>query len=262
MNRRLFQIGFAALVAATALVPLSASADALDDVMKKKLIRIAVPQDFPPFGSVGTDLKPVGLDIDVAEMIAKDLGVKLELVPVSSANRIPYLQTNKVDAIISSLGKNPDREKTIDFTKAYAPFFNGVFGPDEVAVTKVEDLSGMTVGVTRGSVEDLELSNVAPADATIKRYEDNNGTISAFLSGQVDVIASGNVVAAAILARNPPKRPEIKFLIKNSPCYVGLNKGEPQLLEAVNGIIAAAKADGTLNAIAQKWLGTDLPADI
>ena len=103
---------------------------------------------------------------------------------------------------------------------------------------------------------------MAPADATIKRYEDNNGTISAFLSGQVDVIASGNVVAAAILARNPPKRPEIKFLIKNSPCYVGLNKGEPQLLEAVNGIIAAAKADGTLNAIAQKWLGTDLPADI
>ncbi len=48
------------------------------------------------------------------------------------------------------------------------------------------------------------------------------------------MIASGNVVAAAILARNPPKRPEIKFLIKNSPCYVGLNKDEPQLLEKVN----------------------------
>jgi polar amino acid transport system substrate-binding protein len=96
----------------------------------------------------------------------------------------------------------------------------------------------------------------------IKRYEDNNGTISAFLSGQVDVIASGNVVAAAILARNPPKRPEIKFLIKNSPCYVGLNKDEPKLLEKVNAILAAAKADGELNAIAQKWLGTDLPADI
>ena len=99
---------------------------------------------------------------------------------------------------------------------------------------KVEDLSGKTVGVTRGSVEDLELTKIAPADATIKRYEDNNGTISAFLSGQVDVIASGNVVAAAILARNPPKRPEIKFLIKNSPCYVGLNKDEPMLLAKVN----------------------------
>ena len=89
-----------------------------------------------------------------------------------------------------------------------------------------------------------------------------NGTISSFLSGQVDVIASGNVVAAAILARNPPKRPEIKFLIKNSPCYVGLNKDEPMLLAKVNEIIATAKSDGSLNAIAQQWLGADLPADL
>ena len=239
-----------------------ARADALGDIMAAGVIKVAVPQDFPPFGSVGADMTPVGYDIDVADLIAQKLGVSLELVPVTSANRIPYLQTKKVDLVISSLGKNPDREKVIDFTSAYAPFYNGVFGPEEVAVAKVEDLAGMTVGVTRGSVEDLELSNIAPADATIKRYEDNNGTISAFLSGQVDVIASGNVVAAAILARNPPKRPEVKFLIKNSPCYIGMNKNEPALLEKVNAIIAAAKADGTLNAIAQKWLGTDLPADI
>jgi hypothetical protein len=54
------------------------------------------------------------------------------------------------------------------------------------SVSKVEDLAGKTIGVTRGAVEDLELTKIAPADATIKRYEDNNGTISAFLSGQVD----------------------------------------------------------------------------
>ena len=74
--------------------------------------------------------------------------------------------------------------------------------------------------------------------------------------------ADVDAIAAAILARNPPKRPEVKFLIKNSPCYVGLNKDEPMLLAKVNEIIAAAKSDGTLNAIAQKWLGTDLPADL
>lgn len=70
---------------------------------------------------MGTDLKPVGYDIDVANLIAKGLGVKAELVPVTSANRIPYLQTKKVDLVISSLGKNPDREKVIDFSVAYAP---------------------------------------------------------------------------------------------------------------------------------------------
>jgi polar amino acid transport system substrate-binding protein len=247
---------------ATAAVTTQAHADALDSIMKSKVIKIAVPQDFAPFGSAGLDLKPQGYDIDMANLIGKELGVKTEIIPVTSANRIPYLQTNKVDLVISSLGKNAEREAVIDFSTPYAPFFNGVFAPADVAVTKAEELAGKTVGVTRGAVEDLELTKVAPADAVIKRYEDNNGTISAFLSGQVDVVATGNVVAAAILAKNPPKRPELKFLIKNSPCYIGLNKSEPALLEKVNAIIAAAKTDGALNGISQKWLGSDLPADL
>ncbi|WP_029349065.1 transporter substrate-binding domain-containing protein [Bosea sp. 117] len=263
MNRRFFLAALAGGFLAAAIgLPDIAKADALADILARKTIRIAVPQDFPPFGSVGADMAPKGYDVDMAKLIAGKLGVKLELVPVTSANRIPYLQTNKVDLVISSLGKNPEREKVIDFSTAYAPFFNGVFGPAGVAVKDAAGLSGKTIGVTRGAVEDLELTKIAPADATIKRYEDNNGTISAFLSGQVDVVATGNVVAAAIIARNPPKKPEIKFLIKNSPCYIGLNKNEPALLEKVNAIIAGAKADGALNKIAQQWLGADLPADI
>lgn len=263
MNRRsLLALLTGGLLAAGLAVPHAARADALADITARKTIRIAVPQDFPPFGSVGADMEPKGYDVDMAKLIAAKLGAKLELVPVTSANRIPYLQTNKVDLVISSLGKNPDREKVIDFTSAYAPFFNGVFGPADAKVTKVEELSGKTIGVTRGAVEDLELTKIAPSDATIKRYEDNNGTISAFLSGQVDLIATGNVVAAAILARNPPKKPEIKFLIKDSPCFIGLNKNEPALLAKVNEIIAGAKSDGALAAISQKWLGTALPANL
>lgn len=265
MNRRtLLALLTGAVVAAQALPALiqPAHADALATIEANKVIRIAVPQDFPPFGSVGADMEPKGYDVDMAKLIAAKLGVKLELVPVTSANRIPYLQTNKVDLVISSLGRNPDREKVIDFSIAYAPFYNGVFGPADAAVKEAKDLSGKTIGVTRGAVEDLELTKVAPADATIKRYEDNNGTISAFLSGQVDLIATGNVVAAAIIARNPPKKPEIKFLIKNSPCYIGLNKNEPALLGKVDEIIKQAKADGALNAISEKWLGTKLPADL
>ncbi|MDQ0304665.1 polar amino acid transport system substrate-binding protein [Ancylobacter polymorphus] len=261
MNRRTI-LAFLAGALMIGQAPTPASADALATIETNKVIRIAVPQDFPPFGTVGTDMQPQGYDVDVAKLIADKLGVKLELVPVTSANRIPYLQTNKVDLVISSLGKNAEREKVIDFTTAYAPFFNGVFGPAGVDVKDVQGLSGKTIGVTRGAVEDLELTKIAPADATIKRYEDNNGTISAFLSGQVDLIATGNVVAAAIIARNPPKKPEIKFLIKNSPCYIGLNKNEPALLAKIDAIIATAKKDGALNAISQKWLGADLPADI
>jgi len=262
MKRRHFLSVIALSAAATLSAPMMAHADALADITKAGVLKVAVPQDTPPFGSVGADMAPQGYDIDMAKLIAGKLGVKVELVPVTSANRIPYLQTQKADIVISSLGKNPDREKVIDFSAAYAPFFNGVFGPAGVAVSKAEDLGGKTIGVTRGAVEDLKLTEIAPSSATIKRYEDNNGTISAFLSGQVDLIATGNVIAAAILAKNPPKKPEIKFLIANSPCYVGLNKNEPALLAKINEIIAAAKADGSLNTISEKWLGAKVPADL
>jgi polar amino acid transport system substrate-binding protein len=249
-----------ALVAATAALP--AAAEALDDILKNKVIRIAVPQDFPPFGSAGTDLKPVGYDIDMANLIGRELGVKVEIVPVSSANRIPYLQTKKVDLVISSLGKNPDREKVIDFSTAYAPFFQGVFGLKELAVAKPEDLAGKTVGMTRGALEDLELTKLAPPTATLKRFEDNNATISAFLSGQVDLIATGNVVAATIAEKSPARAPVVKFVIKASPCFVGMNKAEPKLLAKVNEIIAKARANGDLNKISLQWLKAGLPSDL
>lgn len=87
----------------------AAHADALDSIMKAKVIKVAVPQDFAPFGSAGADLKPQGLDVDMANYIAEQLGVKAEIIAVTSANRIPYLQTHKADLVISSLGKNAER---------------------------------------------------------------------------------------------------------------------------------------------------------
>lgn len=259
LRRTLLAFAAAGLAAGFAM---PAQADALADIKERGTIRVAVPQDFPPFGSVGADMTSIGYDIDMAKAIAERLGVSVELVPVTSANRIPYLQTARVDLVISSLGKNAEREAVIDFTTPYAPFYNGVFGEADLTLAGPEDLAGLSVGVTRGAVEDLTLTDLVPEGVDIRRYEDNNGTISAFLSGQVDVIATGNVVAASILERNPPRRPELKFLVQNSPCYIGLNKNEPELLAAVNAIIADMKTDGSLNGIAQTWLKADLPADL
>jgi polar amino acid transport system substrate-binding protein len=241
---------------------LNVAASQLDDVASRGVLRVAVPQDFPPFGSVGADLQPQGYDIDMAAYLAQGMGVKLELVPVTSANRIPYLQTRKVDLVISSLGKNPEREKAIDFTRAYAPFFLGVFGAEDMAVSSPEQLIDKVVGVTRGSVEDMELSKLVTGDTDIKRFEDNNTTLSAYLSGQVDLIATGNLVVAIIAERNPQRQPLTKFLLKNSPCYIGVHKGDVELLDKVNALVNAGIADGTLDELSMKWLKAPLPDDL
>ena len=218
-----------------------------------------MPLDFPPFGSVGADMKPAGYDIDMALLLAQELGVKLEMVPVTTINRLPYLTEKKVDLIVSSLGKSPEREKVIDFSASYAPFFIGVFGTSDQKVEKAEDLAGKTIGVTRGGFEDSELIKVAPKTAIIQRFEDNDKTLSAFLSGNVPLIVTGNVVAANISDRQPHKRLDFKFFIKNSPCFVGVNKGEARLLERVNTIIAKSKADGSLNRFGEKWMKMKRP---
>ena len=257
MQRRTFSAALSTTAAAllVALAPTAQAQTALDDILAKKQITIAIPTDYPPYGTVGTDLKPQGLDIDMATYIAAKLGVKVELVPVISANRIPYLQTKKADLVISTLGKNAEREKVIDFTAAYSPFFQAVFAPKTMAIKGPADLTGKTVGVTRGAMEDQELSKIAPANLDVKRFEDNNATVAAFVSGQVQVIATGASVAGNMMARNPNLGAEYKFVLKDSPNFIGVAKGEDKLRAKVNEIIAAAKAAGDLDKMAQKWLG-------
>ena len=228
---------------------------ALDDVMARKSITIAIPTDFPPYGFVATDLKPQGLDIDMANYIAAKLGVKAELVPVTSANRIPYLQTKKADLVISTLGKNPEREKVIDFTAAYTPFFQAVFAPKSIAVKTPADLAGKSIGVTRGAMEDQELGKIQPPSTDVKRFEDNNATIAAYVSSQVQLVALGASVAGNMMAKNPQLNTEFKLLLKDSPNFIGVAKGEDKLRNKVNEIIADAKKSGDLNKMAMKWLG-------
>ena len=248
---------------ASVLVALSLSIDvgnaqgqtALDAIMAKKQINIAVPTDYPLYGCVGSDMAPQGLDIEMARLIGAKLGAKVELVPFPSANRIPYLQTKKTELIISNLGKNPDREKVIDFSAAYAPFYQAVFGPKTLNIKAWGDLSGKSVAVTRGAMEDQELAKVAPTDLQVRRFEDNNATISAFVSGQTQLLAASAAVAGAVIQKNPQISAEYKLLLKDSPFFIGINKGEPALLAKVNAIIAALKKDGTLEAMAKNWLG-------
>ncbi|HEU0203084.1 MAG TPA: transporter substrate-binding domain-containing protein, partial [Burkholderiaceae bacterium] len=153
---------------------------------------------------------------------------------------------------------SPDRAKAIAFSSAYAPFFSGVFGDPKVAVKSATDLAGKTVGVTRGTIEETELTKLAP-DAVIRRFDSNEATLGALVAGDVSLIATGNVVAAAA-AKAHPGRIERKFLIKDSPAHIGVRRGEYDLLAWVNAFIYYhKKPGGELDQLARKWFGEPLP---
>ncbi|MFJ3047657.1 transporter substrate-binding domain-containing protein [Herbaspirillum chlorophenolicum] len=248
-----------ALIGLTAAAACFSSANALADdlyqtIMSRKSIRVAVPTDYPPYGSVSTDMQPRGYDIDMANLIGKKLGVKVNLIPVTAPNRIAYLQTNKADITISSLGKTAERAKVVDFSIAYAPFFDAVFGSKSVKASSFAELNGKTISVTRGSMQDQELEQMAPG-AVVKRFEDNNSTLSSFLAGQTQMFATGTTVAAALQKMNPSLDMELKVILANAPCYVAMPKGESTLLAKINMIIREARADGTIDKFSQTWLG-------
>ncbi|MDB5775316.1 MAG: amino acid transporter substrate-binding protein [Herbaspirillum sp.] len=234
-------------------------ADALADSQKSGVLRIAVPQDYAPYGSVNSDLQLQGLDIDIANLVAKQLGLKAVLVPVTSANRIAYLQTHKVDLVISTLGRNAEREKVISFSQPYAPYNNSLFGAADIKVTKPADMENQTVGVARGTFEDILLTNTVPKSTVIKRYEDNNTLISAYVSGQVRLIGVADFVAITLGEKNPAHKPVMKYVIQESSCSIGLNKDESALLTKVNEVLTKAKKSGELSAISKKWLNVPLP---
>jgi polar amino acid transport system substrate-binding protein len=264
MRTHLFRLTVAAGLAASAALGLvrPAQADALADIKRAGTINVGVFEDFPPFSSAGTDMSLHGYDIDVANAIGRALGVKPNLVAVTGQNRIPALQSHKVD-ILLSVGQSAEREKVIDFTSAYAPYYIAVLGPRALKVNGAADLAEKTVAVNRGTLEDSALTEAAPPTTDIRRFDSYNGVISAFLAGQVQLIAVGNDVGSSVLARRPALEPEQKFQLMSSPDHVALNKGEPALRQALDDVIAGLKADGTLNRLSVQWLQKPLdPKDL
>lgn len=248
------------MLGAAGLAAAPANADALEDITKAGTINVGIFSDFPPFSSASADMSIKGYDIDVAQYIADSLKVKLNLVSVTGQNRIPYLTDKRVDMLMS-VGYSKEREEVIDYAAAYAPYYIAVIGPAAMVVKGKDDLAGKSVAVNKGTLEDTSLTEVAPASTDIRRFDNYNSVIQAFISGQADLMVVGNDVGAQVLARQEGLKPEQKFQLLTSPSHIGLNKKEDALKAAINDAVAKMLADGKLNASSEVWLKTPLNPD-
>jgi polar amino acid transport system substrate-binding protein len=254
--RMVFKATFAAVASLLALTfgTVEARADRLADILQKGVVRIGVPLDVPPFGSQDANRNPVGFDVELAEMVGKALGVKVELQQITGANRIPFLLTDKVDIVISVMGLTPERAKQIVFTAPYANTDLAVFGPKSLRVTSAAELGALRVAAAKGTTQELALTAMNPR-ATIMRTEDDATAAAAYISGQADLLSTNSIVANGLAARNPGKEFERKFVIRRSPAHMGVRMGEYGLARWLDSFIFFNTMNGELDRLHHKYLG-------
>ncbi len=262
-QRRLHLVLSGLLLAGAALgLGTAAHADQLDTITAAKKLRVAIDLGVPPYGMKDDKLNSTGSDVETAQLLAKDLGLELEIVPTTGANRIPFLQTDKADIVISSLSVTPERAKVIDFSIPYAGIAAVVGAPKSMDIKSAADLAGKKVIATRSTTNDQEVTKILPKDASIVRFDDDATSITAIVSGQGDIFATAPPLLKAINEKNPAKQMEVKFVMKVNMLAVGLRKGEDRLKAKVDDSIRANLKNGKLNAIYRKFHGADLPDEV
>ncbi len=206
-------------------------------------------------------MNPIGSDVDAARLLAKDLGVQLEIVNTTNSARIPNLMSNKADLVISSLSITPERAKAVDFSIPYGAIQAAVGAPKNMALKSMADLAGKSVAVTRGGPQDKLVSERAP-QAKVVRFDDEAASITAAASGQADIVAITPPIIAAIAKRAPARDFEVKFVIESYSLGMAMRKNQPELMQWVNGWIRTNLANGKLNEIHLKYAGVPIPQNI
>ena len=261
MTKRGLLAGIAVMSLLVANAP--ARADQLDDIMKAGTIRISTDVAIPPAGMMNAQMQPVGSDVETAQLLAKDWGLKLEFVPTTGATRIPNVLSGKADVIISTLSVTPERAKVIDFSRAYTVLQSVVGGSPSVHVDSVAGLKGMTVAVTRGTTQDSKLTSLAAANGfTVQRYDDDATLVTAGATGQSQLIATSVALVDAVKQKNPASEFAPKFVLDNFDIAVGMKKGEPRLMAKVNEWVLANLQNGKLNTIYKTYYKVDLPSSM
>jgi polar amino acid transport system substrate-binding protein len=249
-----FLTGGLLALALTVTASVQAKADKLAEILARGSVRIIVFADVPPFGSVNASRELEGFDIDLAKMVAQSLGVKLEMVQATAANRIPFLLTDKADMNIAAMSVTPERARQVMFSQPYADTSLAVFGAKALNVKSAADTAGRRIAVAKGTTEDLVLTAVAPR-AQIMRTEDNATAVQAYLSGQAEMLAANSVVVVELAKRAAGKEFDFKFALRRAPAHITVRMGEHNLVRWIDTFIFQNTLNGELDKLHEKWLG-------
>lgn len=254
-----------ALFALLFALPIAARAQTPEDIIKAGKLVVAIDTTVPPYGSLDTQMQPTGIDVDLARLVGKALGVPVEFVTVTSPGRIPALLTKRVDMVISIFSITAERALQVDFSNPYGGQATVLIGPKNRAIKGPKDLVGLKVGATRGAIEDIVLTQIVKdiPGITYLRFDDGPSCAQALLSGQIDAMGGGDYGEIYLRKSASGQEFEQKFVLRPNYFGIGIRKGNPALLHWINTLLFTLKNDGTLDRLSMQYRKQpvgDLPA--
>ena len=224
------------------------------------VLRAGVRQDVPGFGIVDEKGRTVGFDIDIATELAKRLGVKIELVPVTAATRIPLLQQGRIDLIAATLTHYRERDRVIDFSIGY--FWTGqkLMVKKSSNIQSFADMAGKRAGFTERAV--------GPGKIRLLELIDEHGSIAAagraMQRGLVDAVVADVIILAGLRASapNPGDYVIVGESLGGGDYAIGVRENDSKWRDAINFALQDMWRDGTWDKIYGRWVGPGTPLNL
>ena len=236
--------------ASSAAASTSAAAGELTTVEAGKLT-MATNAAFPPYEMTTDAGEFEGIDIETAQAIADKLGLELQIDDMDFDAALLSVQQGKADIVMAGVTVTDERKAVMDFSDSYATGIQSIIVPEGSDIASPDDLAGKKIGTQRGTTGYIYCSDDF-GDDNVVAYDDGLTAVQALNNGQVDAVVIDNAPAQEFIAANPG----LKILdtsYAEEDYAIGMAKNSP-LEDAVNSVLEELKADGTLQAIVDKYI--------
>lgn len=207
---------------------------------------------FPPYEMTDDNGKFIGIDVEVAEAIAKKLGLELVIDNMEFTAALEAAQKGKADMVMAGVTVDEDRLMVMDFSDSYAKGVQVVIVPENSSITKLEDLEGKKIGTQMGTTGYIYCSDDYGEESVVA-YDNGITAVQALLKGQIDCVVIDNAPAQAFVKENAGlKILDTEYAVEDYA--IGFAKGNTALKEAVNKALAELIADGTVQKIVDKYI--------
>ncbi|TBU97550.1 cystine ABC transporter substrate-binding protein [Phytopseudomonas dryadis] len=260
MLRRHFLIGSLGLALSAGFgSPAFAADDLLQQIQQKGTLKVGLEGTYPPFNFQDESGKLTGFEVEFAEALGKQLGVKVEFQPTKWDGILASLESRRLDVVINQVTISEERKKKYDFSTPYTVSGIQVLTRKgrEGEFGKPEDLNGKKVGVVLGTNYEQWLKDNVP-QADIRTYDDDATRNQDVRVGRLDAILGDRLAAFELISKTGDTLAVAGAPFAPQEAGIALRKGNPQLLAALDEAIAKLRADGTLQAISEKWFQADV----